>query len=160
MFSLEKQLVKITNINPRAEKHGEDTELAIDIQIEARMSNDVLSEFSSQLKHSLYKASDTPDLIDAEFDKDRPSALKFPKMSGFKWNADLDEYEAIIHCGASEKSNISLSDCKVNAFKFAPQEGGTVVVGFRVQAYPHETDVGRLCALIQREIEVTLSPPD
>ena len=58
MFSLKNQAAKLTNVNPRAELHGQDKKLAVDLKFEIKVSNDVLSEFDASLKGSLYKKAD------------------------------------------------------------------------------------------------------
>jgi len=58
MFSLKNQAAKLTNVNPRAELHGQDKKLAVDLKFEIKVSNDVLSEFDPSLKGSLYKKAD------------------------------------------------------------------------------------------------------
>ena len=58
MFSLRNQAAKLTNVNPRAELHGQDKKLAVDLKFEIKVSNDVLSEFDASLKGSLYKKAD------------------------------------------------------------------------------------------------------
>jgi len=40
------------------------------------------------------------------------------------------------------------------------QDGGSVITSFRVISHPKESELGKLCSLIQQEIEVTLLPPD
>jgi hypothetical protein len=35
-----------------------------------------------------------------------------------------------------------------------------VSISFRVQAHPDANEVGKLCSLIQNEVEITLVPPD
>ena len=37
--------------------------------------------------------------------------------------------------------------------------GGSVTVSFRVIAHPDTADVGKLCEFIQRDIELTVTPP-
>ena len=58
MFSLDRKTVKLVNVNPRAEKHGDENALACDLKFEIRASNDVLSEFHHSLKSALYKEPD------------------------------------------------------------------------------------------------------
>ncbi|WP_313171514.1 hypothetical protein [Massilia oculi] len=52
-----------------------------------------------------------------------------------------------------------LHDCKVDHFKIEAQNGGSVVITFRIIAHPESEDVGKLCELMQRDIELDLLPP-
>ncbi|MBR0568390.1 hypothetical protein J5J83_19890 [Azoarcus sp. L1K30] len=159
MFSLQNQRAKLINLNPRAELHGEDKHLACDLKFEIKVSNDVLSEFHPSLKSALYKKeSDAAqgELID---DPSHLSGLRFPELGPIKWGWEGAGYEVTMHIGVSGKGNAFLLDCEVDSFRFACQEGGTVVVSFRVIAHPDAADLGRMCELIQQEVEITLTPP-
>jgi hypothetical protein len=57
MFSLANQAAKLTNVNPRAELHGQDKKLAVDLKFEVKTSNDVLSEFDSSVEFKEAKAA-------------------------------------------------------------------------------------------------------
>lgn len=92
MLQLERQKAKLTNLNPRAEKHGEEHIPAADLHFAFDAPNDVLSEFDPALKSSLYRKPDgngeQQELID------HPGylpKLRFPKMSGFKWETVIKE---------------------------------------------------------------------
>lgn len=157
MFSLANQAAKLVNVNPRAELHGQDKKLAVDLKFEIKVSNDVLSEFDPSLKNSLYKKADTQgDLID---DPGHLPALKFPMMGKVKWGKDFAGYETIIHYGVTGTQDIRMAECEVDNFSFDCQDGGTVVVAFRVIAHPESTDLGRLCEMIQQEVEMSLIEP-
>lgn len=158
MFELTRQVAKLTNVNPRAERHGEDTKLAADLGFQIKVSNDVLSFFDASLKSALYKKpdGDQQELIE---DPGYLPALKFPQMGAIKWGKDFAGYEVVVHYGVSEKDDIVLIDCEVDHFRFECQDGGTVVVGFRVIAHPEAPELGRLCEMIQNEVDVTLVAP-
>ena len=70
MFSLANQAAKLVNVNPRAELHGADKKLAVDLKFEIKVSNDVLSEFDPSLKGSLYKKAD-----DGEYEEQHPDRV-------------------------------------------------------------------------------------
>lgn len=158
MFSLENQAAKLTNVNPRAEIHGTDHVMACDLKFEAKMSNDVLSFFDPSLKSSLYKKADghQGELIT---DAGHLPALKFPLMGPVKWGKEFSGYETVIHYGVSGAQDIHLIDCEVDNFRFDCQDGGTVAVSFRVIAHPEPNELGRLCEMIQREVDITLVAP-
>jgi len=159
MFSLNEQKAKLSNVNLRAELHGEETKIAVDLKIEAKMSNDVLSEFDPDLKSSLYKKANDPDqpmLID---EPGHLPNLKFPNMSPIKWGSKGAGYESVINWGVSGKDDIRLIQTEIDGFRFECQEGGTVGVSFRIIAHPTPEEIGRLSELVQREITLSLFPP-
>lgn len=158
MFEL-KQIVKLTSVNARAEIHGEDRRPAFDLKIEAACSNDVLIHFHPELRNMLYKKSDEPDLVD-QIDAEALTAPRFPKMAGFKWDWEGQGYRVTISYGLGGPSDIVLGETKIDNFKFVPQNGGTVLVTFRVICHPETEDVGRLCEFIQREIDIDVRAPE
>ena len=159
MFSLANQAAKLTSVNPRAEIHGTDHVMAADLKFEIKVGNDVLSEFDPSLKSSLYKKADGPqgELIT---DAGHLPSLKFPLMGPVKWGKDFSGYETVIHYGVSGAQDIHLIDCEVDGFRFDCQDGGTVAVSFRVIAHPEPNELGRLCEMIQQEVEMSLIEPE
>lgn len=159
MFSLANQAAKLTSVNPRAEIHGTDHVMAADLKFEIKVGNDVLSEFDPSLKSSLYKKADghQGELIT---DAGHLPSLKFPLMGPVKWGKDFSDYETVIHYGVSGAQDIHLIDCAVDNFRFDCQDGGTVAVSFRVIAHPEPTELGRLCEMIQQEVEMSLIEPE
>ncbi len=158
MFSLANQSAKLTSVNPRAEIHGSDHVMAADLKFEIKVGNDVLSEFDPSLKSSLYKKSDGPqgELIQ---DAGHLPSLKFPLMGPVKWGKEFSGYEVVVHYGVSGKGDIRLLTCEVDQFRFDCQDGGTVVIGFRVLAHPEPVAQGRLCEMIKQEVELSLNEP-
>lgn len=160
MFSLEKQQCKLDNVNPRAEIHGPDKVLAVDLKISFKDSNDILSEFDPYLKSAFYGKGDEAqgELIE---DATYLPKLKFPFIPSIKYDKEFSGYELIVHLGLGGKnSDVEMIECVVDNFKFEMQDGGSVITSFRVIAHPQEKDLGKLCAMIQQEIEVTLLPPE
>lgn len=161
MFSLANQAAKLTSVNPRAELHGQDKKLAVDLKFEIKVSNDVLSEFDPSLKSAIYRAADAGegDLLADQMPGVLPK-LKFPLMGAIKWGKQLAGYETVIHYGVSGAQDIRLIETEVDNFRFDCQDGGTVVVSFRVIAHPESAELGRLCEMIQQEVEMSLIEPE
>lgn len=160
MFELTKQKVKLSSVNPRAEIHGEERKPAFDLKFEAACCNDVLIHFHPELRQMLFKKNEQPDLVDQSNDKESLTALRFPKMGGIKWDWEGAGYALTVPYGIDDKSAIKLGDCKVDDFKFVPQNGGTVMLSWRTICHPKTEEVGKLCEFIQREIDITLTPPE
>lgn len=159
MFELT-QTVKLANVNPRAEKHGEDTKPALDLKIEATCSSSVLIHFHPELRQHLYKKDENPDLVDQATDGgDSLTVLRYPKMGAIKWDWEGAGYTATVDYGMGGDSNIVLQDVKVDHFAIEAQNGGSVVITFRIIAHPSADQVGKLCEFIQRDIDLDLVPP-
>lgn len=159
MLTLEKQKAKLTNLNARSEKHGEEHVGAADLAFTFDASNDVLSEFDPALKSSLYRKPDSNG-DQGELLEGGPGwmpKLRFPLMSAFKWKATLEKASLLISHG---RHQVEFAEIKTaDAWAFEPKDGGTVSVSFRVQCYPDEKQIGRLFSMIQEDVELTLSPP-
>lgn len=160
MFDLPLQQVRLANINARAEKHGDDPKPAFDLKIEATVPADKLGQFHPELRDTLFKMTDAPDLVDqAEPGAAAATALRFPKLGPLKWDWEATGYTAVVGYGLGGDSDIQLNDVKVDHFKFEPMNGGSVLVTFRVIAHPETADVGKLCDFIQQNIDLTVTPP-
>ena len=159
MFAL-KQMVKVRNLNPRSELHGDEYKLAVDISVEAKVSNDVLSEFHPTLKSFLFEKDENPEQNELALgDDNRLTKRRFPLVPVIKYGWEGEGYELFVEHGVSRNSGVLMIDCKVDHFVFEPQEGGTVVIRFRVIAHPREDDIGKLASLIQQEVGIELDPP-
>jgi hypothetical protein len=159
MFEL-KQIVKLANVNPRAELHGEDPKPAFDLKIEATCPSSVLIHFHSELRQHLFKKDENPDLVDQVQEGDGLTVLRYPKMGAIKWDWEGAGYTATIDYGLGGDSNIVLHDCKIDHFKFEAQNGGSVVLTFRIIAHPDTEDVGAICEFMARDIDLTLTAPE
>ena len=161
-LSFQKQKMMLANFNARSELHGEEREPAGDLKLEASLPNDVLVEFHPALRSLLYYYDDQrgADLAD-QAKKDDPDYLphlRMPSLGGpLKWNEEMAGAEVVISIPGT-KTEIVLQDAKVNAFSLEPRDGGTVDISLRVQAHPDEKQCGKLCGLIQSEVEVSITP--
>lgn len=155
MFELTQQQVKLSSVNPRAEIHGTEKKPACDLKFEYAADNGELARFAPDLRDALYKRpDDQEDLIDPE----RLSVLRFPKMGAFKYEHAGKGYTLVMDYGLGGDSNIELS-ADIDGFKLLPQNGGTVIIMFRAVVHPDEVAFGKLCSFVQREVEITLTPP-
>jgi len=155
MFELRNQSVKLSSVNPRAELHGEKKVPTCDLKFEYAADNGELAHFASDLRSALYKRpEDQEDLIDP----DRLSVMKYPKMGAFRWDLTGKGYRLEIPYGIGGPSDIVLT-VDVDGFKLLPQNGGTVMVMFCAVAHPEEGEMGKICAMVQQQIEISLIPP-
>lgn len=164
MFELTNQQAKLTSFNPRAEMHGEDPTPAADIKFETNVPAELLVLFDPTLRSFLYCKRDGIEGGDLANQASRASEapnLRYPKLGGpLKWDMDIVGATLTIHHGLGGKSDLIIPGCKVNAFTLAPQEGGTCIIGFRVQCKPDEKQSGKLCFMVAESVEITIEPPD
>lgn len=162
MFQLDDQPAKILHFSPRAEKHGEDNQLAGDLKIQIKAANDILTAFDPALRDMLYhRAEGVADQgeIDGFEASDKPN-LRCAKLGPLSLTTELVGYEMTVPYGLGGKSDVVLSEVKVNHFRAECHEGGTVTLTFRCQFTCDESQAGRLCALIGGEVEVDLGPSE
>ena len=158
MFELEKANAKIANVNPRAEKHGEENKLAADIKIELQLHNSALDSFDDKLRKALFRKpgkGEQQDLID----KDALTAVQFPRVGEISWDEEFPGYDLEIGSGLGLAEPLFVSDVTLKKFRFGPLEGGSVNVSFNVICHPSADEIGQLCTLIQSDAEITLTPP-
>lgn len=156
MFSLTEQTVKLSSVNPRAEIHGDKKVPACDLKFEYAAQNDILIDFNAGLLGALYTLpEDQDDLIEPG----RLSQIRFPKMGAWKWDLQGKGYVLALHYGIGGPSDIVLGAVDIDGFKLLPQNGGTVIVMFRAVVHPDQDQMGKLCSLVQQNVDITLTPP-
>lgn len=159
MFSLDNHQVRIANVNPRAEKHGDENKLATDIKIELKASNGVLDEFDQALRGALYRKPGKGEQQDLIAGADGLTAVKFPLLGAVAWEDEFTGYELEIPSGLGLTDPLILVDITLKKFRFEPLEGGSVSITFNAICHPDADECGQLCALIQEEVALTLTPP-
>jgi len=159
MLNLQRAKCVISDVNPRAEKHGPEHELACDINLQMIGANDFLAFLNDDLKQALYCLDGTaqqPELLD---EPGHLPNLRFPEMSAFNWDYKGEGYTTTLHLGIDDNSDLTLYDCVLNKIKVTPKEGGSVQIDFKVAFYPEQGEIEKLCMRIQDVIDVTLTPP-
>ena len=155
MFNLDNQQAKIAHVNLREEKHGDDDVLACDVKIEAKLSNDFLSQLSPTLKWSLYDR-DEEDMVSGQ-DKNHMPVLRYPLLGPLKWDNGIVGGLFTIHAPVSKNDQEFFAD--VNNLTLSPQDGGTVLVSFRAQFRPDAKQVSNLAQLLGKQVEISVAPP-
>lgn len=154
MLSLEltKATATLENVNLRTEKSGPDKVPAADLKISAAQSADVLAHFSPTLKNFLFHTEGTLDLAGG-------FALRDPHL-GYPLSRDEEMSGATVSIGFGPGAPMEFEDAKVNQFRLTPMEGGSVIVGFRVQCRPTPEQVAKLYTLQETGIELSLVPAE
>lgn len=165
MFSITEQVVKVT-VTVRTERNGTDRSPAMTLHFSHHTPNDVLSEFGSDLKSSLYRRPDltTADMADqADPRNDDPNympKLRNPQMKNvIELDHEIVGAEVTVNYGTGGKSNIVLDECNIEAFKADCQEGGTVFLSYDCLCHPSDQQAGKLYSLHCREVTITIKPP-
>jgi len=158
--------LRLTNVNPRMEKHGPESVPAVDMNFIMDAPNDVLSYFDGGLLNALYTVrteaqSDEQTEIDGLDPVSHLPNLRFPKMSPIKWDWRGAGYTLELDYGLGSGRNIVLETCEVGKFVIDAKEGGTVELKFQVQVTTGLTEqiIGKLSMMIGQEVGITLLAP-
>ena len=151
-LELSKVTATLENLNLRMEKSGEGKVPAADLKISAAQSADVLANFSPTLKSFLFHTDGTLDLAGG-------MALRDPHLQ-FPIGRDEEMTGATVKIGFGVGEPMKFEDAKVNTFKLTPMDGGSVIVGFRVQCRPTPEQVAKLYTLQETGIELSLTPAE
>lgn len=158
MFELTNHDAKVSSFNPRAEKHGEENEMAGDLKFQVDCPASVLDVFAPGLRRMLYRkpaVGEQQELIDGEAE----TMLGLPELEPLKWREEFPGYGLQIGYGMDLEAPLLFEDVTVRKFVFEPKNGGTVAVSFSCILHPDKAEAGQLCALIQEDVRVTLVSP-
>lgn len=156
MFDINKKTCNLQHINIRDERHGEENVLAVDLKFSGDFDGDILAEFGAELRHSMYKKADDPDLADQA--SDMPTELRFKTLcQPLKFDNEIIGADVEVSYGLG---TIKLETCDVNGFKVECHDGGTVGVTFRVQARPTGDQLAKLSVVLGGPVEVSIEPPE
>ena len=157
--------VRLSNVNPRMEKHGPESVPAVDMNFIMDAPNDVLSYFDGGLLNALYTVKTEEQAGQEEIDGLDPVShlpnLRFPKMAPIKWDWRGAGYSIEIDYGIGHGKGVMLDGCEVGKFVIDPKEGGTVEIKFQVQAVAGLTEhiLGKLSLMIGSEVSIVLTAP-
>ena len=160
VFELSNQEAKLVSFSPRRELHGDDPQPAADLRLFMNLDAAELVMFDPTLRSLLFHKAEHAASNLADQAHDAPD-LRFPKLKGpLDWDLEIIGAELTLHRGLGGKSDLTIPSCTVNKFQLDPQQGGRVLVGFRVQAHPSESQSGKLAFLIGEDVEISLAPPE
>lgn len=163
MLKCDEQVATISNVNLRAEKHGDDPVPACDIAVRFQTGAKVLDSLAKGLRSALYSSDE------ANGQKRVPGTGSGDDGEKFRFNGALGPlkikkewpgYKAGIVWGDLAGSiNLQLADVNVTRISAEPQDGGTVEIALQLQCHPTKEAYGDLAQINQREITLTLTPP-
>lgn len=149
-FAFKKQKAKLSHLNVRTEKHGEDDVLAVDVKLQADVSNKFLDEVSPGLRQALY-ASDS---AQPDIEADHLATLRFPQLHPLKLKVAITGGEFVLHGdskAADRKFEAAVKDAVLDC-----KNGGTVTLTFQVAVQPTPEESGNLAALLGEEVKFSL----
>lgn len=163
---LEPTTVKLSNVQTRVEKHGDEEVMAIDLAVTWNTNNRSLTAIQKQLRNALFcnLAQDT-DSPQAEMDLpvDEMPNVRVPGMD-YPVKLDFQQVGARVEVayGIDETTAIVLQLCKVHKFRITPIEGGSAEVKFAISSAADIDDhiIGTLSVLQQRDISIQLNMPE
>ena len=160
MFTVSDHLAKIVSVTNVSEKHGKDRVPAISIGLYLVGSQDLLDHFDNGLVPMLWRRPQ-PAPGQLPMEHTNFTELRFPFLRQFAWEKKYVGYTLRFHIGATGSEDVLLSDIGLKDIRFVAQEGGSVGIGFKVNAHPmSELDHGKLGTRLQQELMITLTPPD
>lgn len=151
--------VKLTHINVRAEKHGDESATALDLKFTRTDGNSVLALFHPKLQKALYwRSKDTESQGSIEGVEQILPDLRFPELGTLVWDSEMTA-RLVIEYGIADK--MLFSPVRVNAFRIDCSQGGSVEVTFRVQTSNiPEGALDKLSHQLDGEIKIVLTPSE
>lgn len=161
MFQLTEQKTKITSFTPRMEKHGDENVLAGTLKLETNVHSSVLDLFDKGFRKLLYRKPAPGEQTELPLDghSDGLTARKLPHLAPLKWDEDFPGYKVEIQSGLALDEVLKLSDVEISDFVFEALDGGSCKVRFTASFQQDGRTSGKLCQLIQDEVELSLIPP-
>lgn len=149
-FNLVNERVHLAHLNLRAEKHGDESEPALDIKFELTTANSILKKLAPGLLDALYEFDKQADVED-----DFKRKLRFPLMGALPW--DLELLRTKLRVIDVDGYDITLHDGKTNKFRIKALDGGTVELTFRCQfSAPDEDSAASLMRVLQQHVRIDL----
>lgn len=163
MFHLESSNAQITNINLRAEKHGDENQPACDVKISVDVPAEALNDIHPGLCESLYRKPGKGDQLPLVEVGKKPepgfTVVKHPGLEPLQLKQKFPGYEVTITKDDDEEG-LFFADGEVKNFKITPHEGGTTNVTFSVGTHVDEDEIaGLLPFLRDPDAVITLTPP-
>lgn len=167
MLSIERKLVKIKKVTGVEEFKGDKRDYGCSVRIEWLTDNTVLDTFDKDARTAFYERDTGNKTVsegqgelslprqDVELTKRRCVNIETP----LHFRKEFDGYTIVFHRGATEKSDITLSEVKLDDFTGDPQDGGSVLMACNAYMKPPVEQRGYIDHMSKTEIEITLTPP-
>jgi hypothetical protein len=161
VFNLDKHDAKITNVNFRKERHGDQEVAACDISVSLKASALVLDSIDKKLRKAFFEKPGKGEQQALPIDGNNLTALALPYLKEQKLDQKFEEYEANFGSLLDHIEPVFFADCKVKIEKVVFIEGGSVDLSIKVATLIEKDDDAPLLAAWRRgEVVLTLTPPD
>jgi len=160
MFQLREEPVKLVHVNVRTEKHGEEYVAAVDLKFERVGSNAILDDVAPGMACALYLPVKEGDQADAfNGGANGRVALAFETLEmPLKLDGDYPGYKLEIETGLGLQEDVALTGT-LKKSRLTAQKGGSAKHEFTVSTHPDSEYVGRLYAVLGKEVTLSLTPP-
>jgi len=157
-FELSHQAATLKTVTPRKELHGDSRVTAVSLGLKFTAPNTLLDHLSPTLRPTLYKPAaiegqEPLEGIDQPTPLLRQSGIEMLSLKGTLegWTLEVDH-------GIAEP--MKFGGCKIDSFKVAPMEGGTVELHIRVGTNDIDAEeLGLLCSKLAEEVVVSITAP-
>jgi len=157
MFEIDAERVKLSHLNIRTEKHGEDDVRAVDLKFERTGSGAILEGIVPSLRAALYRAPQAGNQADA-FNGELTS-LAFPEIEmPLKVAGEWPGYVATIDAGFDPDDALVLTG-ELKKQKLEVVQGGSAKHEFTLSTYPDDEEIARLAAALGHEVTLSLAAP-
>jgi hypothetical protein len=149
----------LTSITNRIEKHGDDDLPAVSFGLTFTTENTVLDLISATLRPALYvKSKGGQESLDGV--EETTPHLRSPDMELVNVRGSYEGWTLNIDHGIDAHNPISFGGCKVDKFRVAPLEGGSVKLSLRVGTRDIDAErLGIVGMKIGQQISVTILKP-
>jgi hypothetical protein len=160
-----KTKAKFTKVQPFCIKLGQkDTRPAAQLRVMATVSNAILDKFSPGLREFLFEKAKGSEKVQKQLDgveviSDLPN-LREPgvKLGALHWDDEQTGCTLVIDRAIDP---IRLPDCKIDKFKIASRDGGSVQVFFTATTGEIDRDTaGDLLLMHQADVVIELTAPE
>jgi hypothetical protein len=136
--------------------------LAGTMSCETVCHNSVIDLFDPTLRQMLYRKPEPGEQPQGELPievSDGLTARRLPHIKPVVWDEKFPGYQASFPSTLAVHEVIKLSDVTLAGFTVEAKDGGTVDLSFNMRFPVDGQYAGKLCQLIQEDIELTLVPP-
>lgn len=150
----------LRSITNRVEKHGDDEKPAVSLGIELVAENTLLDAIDPTLREAMFKAK--PD-AEPELPGMPPSTpiLRCNSIERVTLPTKHEGWTLTVDDGIDDTDSMAFGGCKVDKFSVEPQQGGSIVLRFRVGTSDVDAErLGWLGMHNGESIWLKLTPPE
>lgn len=140
-INIEKTSGAIKSINQRAEKHGDEKKIAIDV--------DILTEVPANYLQQLSIGDDSIDYEKLFFDDNKN--IKTLGMKSISFDREFKDHTAVVGLDDLQENTVTLIDIKVKKFSASFVYGNRIALSFQFQAMPDDEQLVFLAHAMTRK---------